>query len=205
MVVAPEHPLGEKLVSSAQKCAVISYTEAAQKTSDMDRGELSKEKTGVPLGAYAINPVNGEEIPIWVTDYVLMSYGTGAIMAVPGHDQRDYEFAKEYDLPIVEVVSGGDISENAFTDNVDGLLINSSNDDGLDLNGQKVANAIQSTIEWLKRTDKGEATIQYKLRDWLFSRQRYWGEPIPVVHKIDGSSIAVNESDLPLKLPHLDN
>ncbi|MBT3180695.1 MAG: leucine--tRNA ligase, partial [Candidatus Marinimicrobia bacterium] len=151
MVLAPEHPLVEKLVSSEKKSAVISYTEAAQKKSDLDRGELSKEKTGVPLGAYAINPVNGEEIPIWVADYVLMSYGTGAIMAVPGHDQRDYEFAKEYDLPIVEVVSGGDITENAYTDNIDGLLINSSNDDGLDLNGQKVANAIQSTIEWLKR------------------------------------------------------
>ena len=204
MVLAPEHPLVEKLVSSAQKSAVISYTEAAQKKSDLDRGELNKEKTGVPLGAYAINPVNGEEIPIWVADYVLMSYGTGAIMAVPGHDQRDYEFAKEYDLPIVEVVSGGDITENAYTDNVDGLLINSSNDDGLDLNGQKVANAIQSTIEWLKRTDKGEATIQYKLRDWLFSRQRYWGEPIPVVHKPDGSIIAVNESDLPLTLPQVE-
>ncbi|MBT6517400.1 MAG: leucine--tRNA ligase, partial [Candidatus Marinimicrobia bacterium] len=204
MVLAPEHPLVEKLVSSAQKSAVISYTEAAQKKSDMDRGELSKEKTGVPLGAYAINPVNGEEIPIWVADYVLMSYGTGAIMAVPGHDQRDYEFAKEYDLPIVEVVSGGDITENAYTDNIDGLLINSSNDDGLDLNGQNVTNAIQSTIEWLKRTDKGEATIQYKLRDWLFSRQRYWGEPIPVVHKPDGSIIAVNESDLPLTLPQVE-
>ena len=204
MVLAPEHPLVEKLVSSAQKSAVISYTEAAQKKSDMDRGELNKEKTGVPLDAYAINPVNGEEIPIWVADYVLMSYGTGAIMAVPGHDQRDYEFAKEYDLPIAEVVSGGDITENAYTDNVDGLLINSSNDDGLDLNGQKVANAIQSTIQWLKRTDKGEATIQYKLRDWLFSRQRYWGEPIPVVHKPDGSIIAVNESDLPLTLPQVE-
>jgi leucyl-tRNA synthetase len=204
MVLAPEHPLVEKLVSSAQKSAVISYTEAAQKKSDLDRGELSKEKTGVPLGAYAINPVNGEEIPIWVADYVLMSYGTGAIMAVPGHDQRDYEFAKEYDLPIVEVVSGGDITENAYTDNIDGLLINSSNDDGLDLNGQKVANAIQSTIEWLKRGEKGEATIQYKLRDWLFSRQRYWGEPIPVVHKSDGSIIAVNESDLPLTLPQVE-
>ena len=204
MVLAPEHPLVKKLVSSAQKSAVISYTEAAQKKSDMDRGELSKEKTGVPLGAYAINPVNGEEIPIWVADYVLMSYGTGAIMAVPGHDQRDYEFAKEYDLPIVEVVSGGDITENAYADNVDGLLINSSNDDGLDLNGQKVANAIQSTIEWLKRSEKGEATIQYKLRDWLFSRQRYWGEPIPVVHKSDGSITAVNESDLPLTLPQVE-
>jgi len=204
MVLAPEHPLVEKLVSSEKKSAVISYTEAAQKKSDLDRGELSKEKTGVPLGAYAINPVNGEEIPIWVADYVLMSYGTGAIMAVPGHDQRDYEFAKEYDLPIVEVVSGGDITENAYTDNIDGLLINSSNDDGLDLNGQKVANAIQSTIEWLKRGEKGEATIQYKLRDWLFSRQRYWGEPIPVVHKSDGSIIAVNESDLPLTLPQVE-
>ena len=204
MVLAPEHPLVEKLVSSGQKSAVISYTEASQKKSDMDRGELNKEKTGVPLDAYAINPVNGEEVPIWVADYVLMSYGTGAIMAVPGHDQRDYEFAKEYDLPIVEVVSGGDITENAYTDNIDGLLINSSNDDGLDLNGQKVANAIQSTIEWLKRGEKGEATIQYKLRDWLFSRQRYWGEPIPVVHKSDGSIIAVNESDLPLTLPQVE-
>jgi len=204
MVLAPEHPLVEKLVSSGQKSAVISYTEASQKKSDMDRGELNKEKTGVPLDAYAINPVNGEEVPIWVADYVLMSYGTGAIMAVPGHDQRDYEFAKEYDLPIVEVVSGGDITENAYTDNIDGLLINSSNDDGLDLNGQKVANAIQSTIEWLKRSEKGEATIQYKLRDWLFSRQRYWGEPIPVVHKPDGSIIAVNESDLPLTLPQVE-
>ena len=204
MVLAPEHPLVEKLVSSRQKSAVTSYTEASQKKSDMDRGELNKEKTGVPLDAYAINPVNGEEVPIWVADYVLMSYGTGAIMAVPGHDQRDYEFAKEYDLPIVEVVSGGDITENAYTDNIDGLLINSSNDDGLDLNGQKVANAIQSTIEWLKRGDKGEATIQYKLRDWLFSRQRYWGEPIPVVHKPDGSIIAVNESDLPLTLPQVE-
>jgi len=204
MVLAPEHPLVEKLVSIEQKSGVVSYTEAAQKKSDLDRGELSKEKTGVPLGAHAINPVNGEEIPIWVADYVLMSYGTGAIMAVPGHDQRDYEFAKEYDLPIVEVVSGGDISENAFTDNVDGLLINSSNDDGLDLNGQKVADAIQSIIEWLKRGEKGEASIQYKLRDWLFSRQRYWGEPIPVVHKTDGSIIAVNESDLPLTLPQVE-
>ena len=204
MVLAPEHPLVEKLVSSGQKSAVISYTEASQKKSDMDRGELNKEKTGVPLDAYAINPVNGEEVPIWVADYVLMSYGTGAIMAVPGHDQRDYEFAKEYDLPIVEVVSGGDITENAYTDNIDGLLINSSNDDGLDLNGQKVANAIQSTIEWLKRSEKGEATIQYKLRDWLFSRQRYWGEPIPVVHKADGSIIAINESDLPLTLPQVE-
>ncbi len=204
MVLAPEHPLVEKLVSSGQKSVVISYTEAAQKKSDMDRGELNKEKTGVPLGANAINPVNGEEIPIWVADYVLMSYGTGAIMAVPAHDQRDYEFAKEYDLPIVEVVSGGDITENAYSDNVDGLLINSSNNDGLDLNGQKVANAIQSTIEWLKRSEKGEATIQYKLRDWLFSRQRYWGEPIPVVHKADGSIIAINESDLPLTLPQVE-
>ena len=204
MVLAPEHPLVEKLVSSAQKSAVTSYTEAAQKKSDLDRGELSQEKTGVPLGTFAINPVNGEEIPIWIADYVLMSYGTGAIMAVPGHDQRDYEFAKEYDLRIVEVVSGGNITENAYTDNVDSLLINSSNDDGLDLNGQKVANAIQSTIEWLKRSEKGEAAIQYKLRDWLFSRQRYWGEPIPVVHKSDGSIIAVNESDLPLTLPQVE-
>ena len=204
MVLAPEHPLVEKLVSNEQRSAVKSYTEAAQKKSDLDRGELNKEKTGVPLGANAINPVNGDEIPIWIADYVLMSYGTGAIMAVPGHDQRDYEFAKEFDLSIVEVVSGGDIAEFAYTDNQEGLLINSSNDLGLDINGQKVPDAIQSTINWLVENNEGEASVQYKLRDWLFSRQRYWGEPIPVIHKEDGTIIPVNESDLPLTLPEVE-
>ena len=204
LVLAPEHPLVERLVSDSNKNKVFSYVETAKRKSDLDRGELNKDKTGVALDSFAINPVNGEEIPIWVADYVLMSYGTGAIMAVPGHDQRDYEFAKEYDLPIVEVVSGGNIRENAYTDNVNGMMINSSNNEGLNLNGKKVSKAILSTIKWLEKVGKGEASTQYKLRDWLFSRQRYWGEPIPVIHKSDGSIITINESDLPLTLPQVD-
>ena len=124
---------------------------------------------------YAINPVNGEEIPIWIADYVLMSYGTGAIMAVPGHDERDHEFARKYNLPIVEVVSGGDITKEAYTNSKKGIMVNSSNDNGLDLNGKLVSNAIKCTISWLSENKKGSSKIQYKLRDWLFSRQRYWG------------------------------
>ena len=201
MVLAPEHPLVEELVADDQKEAVEVYCQEASKKSDLDRGELSKEKTGVPLNAAAINPVNGQEIPIWVADYVLMSYGTGAIMAVPGHDERDYEFAKTFNLPIVEVVSGGDISKEAFTDNEDGIMVNSRNDAGLDLDDLHVPEAVQKTIEWLAENGKGEAAVQYKLRDWLFSRQRYWGEPIPIIHKENGQLLALNESDLPLTLP----
>jgi leucyl-tRNA synthetase len=201
MVLAPEHPLVVELVSNDQKEAVEAYCQAASKKSDLDRGELSKEKTGVPLNAAAINPVNDQEIPIWVADYVLMSYGTGAIMAVPGHDERDYEFAKTFNLPIVEVVSGGDISKEAFTDNEDGIMVNSRNDAGLDLDDLHVPEAVQNTIEWLAANGKGEAAVQYKLRDWLFSRQRYWGEPIPMIHEYNGQLLALNEADLPLTLP----
>jgi leucyl-tRNA synthetase len=176
----------------------------ASTKSDFDRGELNKDKTGVALGTFATNPVNNEKIPIWIADYVLMSYGTGAIMAVPGHDQRDYEFAKKFNLPIIEVVSGGDIENEAHTDSHNGLLINSMNDIGLDLNGKKVNEAIEYTIKWLEENEKGQRTVQYKLRDWLFSRQRYWGEPMPIIHGDNGEIIALNESDLPLTLPEVD-
>ena len=204
MVLAPEHPLVKKLVTPEQKADVESYVDLSQNKSDLDRGELNKEKTGVFLGACAINPVNGEKIPIWIADYVLMSYGTGAIMAVPGHDQRDYEFATKFDLPIIEVVLGGDLSIEAFTENQDGIMVNSSNSTGLDLNEKNIPDAIQTTIEWLTKTGKGEASVHYKLRDWLFSRQRYWGEPIPVIHKKDGTIQPLKESALPLSLPEVE-
>ena len=205
MVLAPEHPLVDKLVEDDKKEIVNSYIQDAQKKSDLDRGELNKDKTGVFLGEYALNPVNNEKIPIWIADYVLMSYGTGAIMAVPGHDQRDFEFAKEFGLPIAEVVEGGNISEEAYTDNESGVIINSSNqDNSLDLNGKSVPEAIKESIKWLIDNKKGEPSTQYKLRDWLFSRQRYWGEPIPVVHKEDGTIVPLEESELPLILPEVE-
>ena len=204
MVLSPEHPLVDELVSNEYKNKVDEYIKLASTKSDFDRGELNKDKTGVPLGADAINPVNDEKIPIWIADYVLMSYGTGAIMAVPGHDQRDYEFAKKFDLPIVEVVSGGNIEAEAFTESDKGLMINSSNDKGLELNGLKVFDAIIATIKWLEKNKKGEGTVQYKLRDWLFSRQRYWGEPMPIIHGDNDKIIPLNESDLPLTLPEVD-
>ena len=204
MVLSPEHPLVDELVSNEYKNKVDEYIKLASTKSDFDRGELNKDKTGVPLGADAINPVNDEKIPIWIADYVLMSYGTGAIMAVPGHDQRDYEFAKKFDLPIVEVVSGGNIEAEAFTESDKCLMINSSNDKGLELNGLKVFDAIIATIKWLEKNKKGEGTVQYKLRDWLFSRQRYWGEPMPIIHGDNDKIIPLNESDLPLTLPEVD-
>jgi len=204
MVLAPEHPFVDELTSPEQREAVLAYTESTKLKSDLDRGELNKNKTGVPIGSVAINPVNGEEIPIWIADYVLMSYGTGAIMAVPGHDKRDYEFASKFNLPIKEVVSGGDLSVEAFTENQNGLLVNSTNDYGLNLDGMTVQSAIQTTISWLTKTGKGEASVQYKLRDWLFSRQRYWGEPIPVIHTDNDDIIPVSESDLPLTLPNIE-
>ncbi len=204
MVLAPEHPLVSKLATVENRKVVEEYVLAAQKKSELDRGELNKDKTGVFIGAYAINPVNRKEIPIWIADYVLMSYGTGAIMAVPGHDDRDHEFAKKFDLPIVEVVSGGDVKVEAYTDNENGILVNSANDEGLDLNGKSVADAIKATILWLKDNNKGIDKVQYKLRDWLFSRQRYWGEPIPVIHKDDGTTLPLNTSDLPLTLPQVE-
>ena len=165
---------------------------------------LIKIKPEFSLGEYALNPVNGERIPIWIADYVLMSYGTGAIMAVPGHDDRDHEFAKKYNLPIREVVSGGDVTKEAYTDNEKGVLVNSSNDNGLDLNGKLVSDAIAHVISWLSDNKKGVSKTQYKLRDWLFSRQRYWGEPIPIIHKDNGDIIPVEYSDLPLTLPQVD-
>ena len=204
MVLAPEHPLVSKLVSDESRQQVEDYVFESQKKSDLDRGELNKDKTGVFLEAYATNPVNGNQIPIWIADYVLMSYGTGAIMAVPGHDERDHEFAKKFKLPIQEVVSGGDVNVEAFTDNQNSLLVNSSNSDGLNLNGKKVPEAIKEVISWLNKSNKGTAKVQYKLRDWLFSRQRYWGEPIPVVHNDDGSINPLDETDLPLTLPQVD-
>ena len=204
MVLSPEHPLVDELVSEENKNKVDEYKKLASTKSDFDRGEINKDKTGVPLGGFALNPVNDEKIPIWIADYVLMSYGTGAIMAVPGHDERDYEFAKKYDLPITEVVSGGNLDTEAYIDSKNGLIVNSSNDQGLDLNGLNVPDAIETAIEWLEANKKGERKVQYKLRDWLFSRQRYWGEPMPIIHGEDDEIIPLNESDLPLTLPDVE-
>ena len=201
MVLAPEHPLVDKLASDSQVQAVNDYKKSASLKSDFDRGEVNKEKTGVPLGAYAINPINNKEIPIWIADYVLMSYGTGSIMAVPAHDERDYEFAKKFKLPIQQVVSGGNIDKEVHIDTNNCVMVNSSNDKGLDLNGLDVKSAIIEVIKWLIENDYGNRKTQYKLRDWLFSRQRYWGEPIPIVHSKDGNVIPLEESDLPLTLP----
>lgn len=162
--------------------------------SDLNRTDLAKEKTGVFTGAYAINPVNGQEIPIWIGDYVLASYGTGAIMAVPAHDERDYEFAKTFDIDILPVIAGGDITTEAYTG--DGPHINSDF-----LNGLNKAEAIAKMNEWLEENHVGKKEVSYRLRDWLFSRQRYWGEPIPVIHWEDGTTTTVPESELPLRLP----
>ena len=204
MVLAPEHPLVEKLTEEIVRNSVADYIELTAGKSDLDRGELNKEKTGVFIGAHAINPLNNEEIPIWISDYVLMSYGTGAIMAVPGHDQRDYEFAKKFDLPIVQVVSGGDISSEAFTDTETGTMMNSATSDGsFSINGLSVKEAIEKTIKYLENIDKGKGAVEYKLRDWLFSRQRYWGEPFPIIH-VDGEYKAVPEDELPILLPNVE-
>ena len=201
MVLAPEHPLVEKLTNAKAQETITDYVKSATGKSDLDRGELNKEKTGVFLGAYAINPLNNEKIPIWISDYVLMSYGTGAIMAVPGHDQRDYEFAKIFDLPIVQVVAGGDISSAAFTGTETGTMMNSATPDGsFSINDLPVKEAIIKTIEYLEKIEKGERAVEYKLRDWLFSRQRYWGEPFPIIH-VDGEHKAIPEDELPLLLP----
>ncbi|OLP65874.1 Leucine--tRNA ligase [Bacillus pumilus] len=193
-VLAPEHALVEKITSADQKEAVNAYIKDIQSKSDLERTDLAKTKTGMFTGAYAINPINGEKMPIWIADYVLATYGTGAIMAVPAHDERDYEFAQTFDLPIKEVVEGGDIGKEAFTG--DGKHINSDF-----LNGLEKEEAIQKAIAWLEEHQKGEKKVTYRLRDWLFSRQRYWGEPIPIIHWEDGTSSAVSEEDLPLILP----
>ncbi|OIJ12482.1 leucine--tRNA ligase [Anaerobacillus alkalilacustris] len=196
-VFAPEHKLVDQITTTEQKDEVEAYKKKVSTKSDLERTELSKEKTGVFTGAYAINPVNGAKLPIWIADYVLSTYGSGAIMAVPAHDERDYEFARTFDLPIIEVVSGGNVEEEAFTG--DGTLVNSDF-----LNGLNKKQAIGKMIEWLEAECKGTKKVTYRLRDWLFSRQRYWGEPIPVIHLEDGTMKAVPESELPLVLPEMD-
>ncbi|WP_102274206.1 leucine--tRNA ligase [Cytobacillus massiliigabonensis] len=193
-VLAPEHVLVNEITTDGQREAVNAYIEKIQSKSDLERTDLAKEKTGVFTGAYAINPVNGEKMPIWIADYVLASYGTGAIMAVPGHDERDYEFAKQFDLPIIEVVSGGDVQKEAYTG--DGEHVNSGF-----LNGMNKEDAIEKMIAWLEEKEIGTKKVTYRLRDWLFSRQRYWGEPIPIIHWEDGTMSAVPEDQLPLILP----
>jgi len=203
MVLAPEHDLVDKITTKDQKKAVEDYQEEAARKSDLERTELSDEKTGVFTGAQAINPATGEEIPILVADYVLVTYGTGAIMAVPGHDDRDWEFAKKFDLDIVEVVEGGDVSEGAYTDTEEGAMVNSENDD-ISLNGLPVEEAIENITNWLEEIGRGEKAVNYKLRDWLFSRQRYWGEPFPIIH-VDGDPKPVGEDNLPVTLPEMDD
>jgi leucyl-tRNA synthetase len=196
-VLAPEHELVTQLTTPAQASSVEAYKDKAARKSDLERTDLNKEKTGVFTGSYAINPVNGAKVPIWIADYVLAGYGTGAIMAVPGHDQRDWEFAKQFDLPIIEVVQGGDISQEAYAG--DGVHVNSSILDGL-----RNEQAIATMIAWLEQHGKGSGKTTYRLRDWLFSRQRYWGEPIPILHLQDGTMKTVPGDQLPLLLPDVD-
>jgi len=202
MVLSPEHPLIDKYKDELKNWdAIAAYREEAAKKSDFERTELAKEKTGVLLGGIgAINPVNGKQIPIWISDYVLMTYGTGAIMAVPAHDERDWEFAKKFDLPIVEVVAGGNVQEAAFTDVATGKLVNSDFLDGLE-----VKEAKEKIIAWLTEKGIGKQKVNFKLRDWVFSRQRYWGEPIPIVHCEKCGQVPLDENSLPLELPEVDS
>ena len=202
MVISPEHPLIEKWADKIENIdEVRAYQAEASKKSDFERTELAKDKTGVKLsGVKAINPVNNTEIPIFISDYVLISYGTGAIMAVPAHDTRDWEFAKKFDLPIIEVVKGGNVEEEAYTDCATGIMVNSGILDGLSVEDAKV-----KIIDWLAENGRGEKKTNYKLRDWVFSRQRYWGEPIPIVKCDDCGYVALPESELPLKLPMVES
>lgn len=197
-VLAPELDLVREITTPEQKAAVEAYIEETAKKSDLKRTDLAKEKTGVFTGAYAINPVNGKEIPIWIADYVLASYGTGAIMAVPAHDERDFEFAQTFGLEILPVIEGGDVQKAAYTE--DGTHINSEF-----LNGMNKQEAIDKMNEWLEENGVGKKEVSYRLRDWLFSRQRYWGEPIPIIHWEDGTVTAVPEEELPLRLPKTKN
>ncbi|MBQ2639735.1 MAG: leucine--tRNA ligase [Bacilli bacterium] len=197
-VLSPEHELVDKITTFDKKEEVERYKQEAASKSDLERTELNKDKTGVFTGAYAINPVNDTKIPIWISDYVLASYGTGAIMAVPAHDDRDYEFAKKFDIDIIQVLEGGDISKEAWTE--DGIHINSGFLDGLNKE-----DAIDKMIEFLEENKCGEKHINYRIRDWIFARQRYWGEPIPIVHFEDGTTKALKDEDLPLVLPELDD
>lgn len=198
VVLAPEQELVDQLTTSEHKAEVEKYKEEASRRSDLERTDLNKDKTGVFTGSYVINPVNGEKLPIWISDYVLASYGTGAVMAVPSGDQRDYDFATKFDLPIKPVIEGTDVSEGAFDG--DGKHINSGFLDGLN-----IADAKQKMIDWLEEHDAGHKKVNYRLRDWIFSRQRYWGEPIPVIHWDDGTTSLVPEDELPLELPKTDN
>ena len=197
-VMAPEHPYVDEITTKEQKEAVEAYKKSCATKSDLERTELNKEKTGVFTGAYAINPVNGKEVPIWISDYVLASYGTGAIMAVPAHDTRDWEFAKKFDIAIIPVLEGGDVTKEAYTE--DGVHINSEFLDGM---GKQ--EAINTMIAWLQEHNCGCAKTTYKLRDWLFSRQRNWGEPIPIIHMEDGTTRTVDIDELPLELPETKN
>ena len=202
MVVSPEHPILDKYKDRIKNWDdIAAYREQAAKKSDFERSELAKDKTGVCIdGLMAVNPVNGTQIPVYVSDYVLMTYGTGAIMAVPAHDERDWDFAKKFNLPIIEVVAGGNVQEQVFTDVATGKLVNSGF-----LNGLEVAEAKAKMIEYLEEKGIGTAKINYKLRDWVFSRQRYWGEPIPIVHCEKCGYVAISESELPLELPEVES
>ena len=197
-VLSPEHPLVDKITAADKKAEVEAYKKECASKSEMERTELNKDKTGVFIGAYAINPVNEKKIPIWISDYVLMTYGTGAIMAVPAHDERDYDFAKKFGIDIIPVLEGGDISKEAWTK--DGIHINSGFMDGLNKE-----DAINAMLEWLEERGIGRKKVNYKLREWIFARQRYWGEPIPVIHYEDGTVGVLDDEDLPLILPELDD
>ena len=215
MVLAPEHPAVDRITTAECRDAVEAYRKAASLKSDLDRAELATEKTGTFTGAYAINPVNGEQIPIWIADYVLVSYGTGAIMAVPAHDTRDFEFAQVFNIPVKCIIAPDPeaaAAENADVEAVlagkacwtgEGKLINSANAEGLDLNGMSVAQSKPAATAWLAARGQGKEAVKYKLRDWLFSRQRYWGEPFPIIHYEDGSVELVDESELPVALPEM--
>lgn len=197
LVIAPEHPLLDKLTVKENREKIKEYVLNSKKKSEFERTQLDKEKTGVFLGSYCINPINNEKIPIWVSDYVIATYGGGAVMIVPAHDKRDYQFAKKYKIEIREVVSGGDISKQAFVDY--GKLVNSSQ-----FNGLESKEAIDKITKWLEENNSGRKTVQYKLRDWIFSRQHYWGEPIPIIHCNKCGQVAVPEEDLPVELPYVE-
>ncbi len=205
MVLSPEHPLVPVVTSADCRTEVTAYREAAARKSDLQRQELEKEKTGVFTGGYAVNPVNKEPLPIWIADYVLMGYGTGAIMAVPAHDERDWAFAKTYGLPIREVIAGGQVEHEAFVVTDKGIVVNSTTIDGtFTINGLTPADAIPKITAWIESQGKGRKAVNYKLRDWLFARQRYWGEPFPIVW-VDGQAIPLPEEQLPILLPKTNN